>query len=150
METKLETSRVMQIGILTHNIQDTVEKWAGFLNIPVPAVSLSDGYDKTSAEYYGAPCNGRCYLAFINFENIQIEFIQPMDDTPSIWRECLDRDGEGLHHLAFGVKNMAENVRQCEARGWGLQQKGEYTGGRYAYVNSIGDLKLITEFLEND
>ena len=67
METKLETTRVMQIGILTHNIQDTVEKWAGFLNIPVPAVSLSDGYDKTSAEYYGKPCNGKCYQAFINF-----------------------------------------------------------------------------------
>ena len=119
METKLETSRVMQIGILTHNIQDTVEKWAGFLNIPVPAVSLSDGYDKTSAEYYGKPCNGKCYQAFINFENIQIEFIQPMDDTPSIWRECLDRDGEGLHHLAFGVKNMAENVKQCGRRAAG-------------------------------
>lgn len=149
MEAKLDTTRVMQIEILTHNIQDTAEKWAKFLGIPVPEVFHSDGYDKTAAEYYGKPCYGRCYQAFINFENIQIEFIQP-DEEPSIWRECLDRDGEGLHHLAFGVKNMAENVKKCEDGGWGLQQKGEYTGGRYAYLNSIGDLKMITEFLEDD
>ena len=76
MEAKLDTTRVMQIGILTHNIQDTAEKWAKFLGIPVPEVFHSDGYDKTAAEYYGKPCYGRCYQAFINFENIQIEFIQ--------------------------------------------------------------------------
>ena len=150
MEAKMDTTRVRQIGILTHNIEATAEKWAAFLGIPVPAVSLSDGYDKTQAELYGKPCYGRCYQAFINFDNIQIEFIQPMDDEPSIWRECMDRDGEGLHHLAFEVKNMAENVKQCEEKGWGLQQKGEYTGGRYAYINSIGDLKMVTEFLEDD
>lgn len=149
MEAKRETKIVKQIGILTHNIQDTAEKWAKFLGIPVPTVSLSNGYDKTAAEYYGKPCYGKCYQAFINFENIQIEFIQP-DEEASIWRECLDRNGEGLHHLAFSVKNMAENVRIAEEKGWDLQQKGEYEGGRYAYVDSRDDLKIITEYLEDD
>lgn len=31
-----------------------------------------------------------------------------------------------------------------------LLQKGEYTGGRYAYMDTFGDLKTLVELLEND
>jgi pimeloyl-CoA synthetase len=31
-----------------------------------------------------------------------------------------------------------------------LLQKGEYTGGRYAYIDASRDLKVIIELLEND
>lgn len=31
-----------------------------------------------------------------------------------------------------------------------LLQKGEYTGGRYAYIDTIPQLKVIVEQLEND
>jgi methylmalonyl-CoA/ethylmalonyl-CoA epimerase len=31
-----------------------------------------------------------------------------------------------------------------------LLQKGEYTGGRYAYIDTLRDLKVIIELLEND
>ena len=31
-----------------------------------------------------------------------------------------------------------------------LLQKGEYAGGRYAYIDTLKDLKVIVELLEND
>ena len=31
-----------------------------------------------------------------------------------------------------------------------LMQRGEYTGGRYAYVDAVSQLKTIVELLEND
>ena len=31
-----------------------------------------------------------------------------------------------------------------------LLQKGEYTGGRYAYMDTFKELKVIVELLEND
>lgn len=37
-----------------------------------------------------------------------------------------------------------------EANNMTLLQKGEYTGGRYAYMDTFGDLKTLVELLEND
>ena len=94
------------------------------------------------------PCKGFTRL-FFHFDNIEVEVIQPADDAPSIWRECLDRDGEGLHHISFAVKNMAENLAR-----WGYRYagptKGEYPNGRYAYLDTLSNLKVILEFLEGD
>ncbi len=66
------------------------------------------------------------------------------------WREDLDRKGEGVHHIAFQVKGMKEKLAALDAEGMPLLQKGEYTGGRYAYVDAVKDLKVIIELLEND
>jgi methylmalonyl-CoA/ethylmalonyl-CoA epimerase len=34
--------------------------------------------------------------------------------------------------------------------GFPLIQKGEYTGGRYAYFDTVPGLKTVLELLEND
>jgi hypothetical protein len=45
---------------------------------------------------------------------------------------------------------MKEKIAICERNGMPLLQKGEYTGGRYAYLDSNGALKTLIELLEND
>jgi 4-hydroxyphenylpyruvate dioxygenase-like putative hemolysin len=62
----------------------------------------------------------------------------------------LDKNGEGVHHIAFVVKGMKEVVMKLEQNGMPLVQKGEYTGGRYAYIDSKEPLKVLLELLEND
>lgn len=146
----IDTDNIRQIGILTNDIEQATRQTAVFLKSPVPAIMTSQGYEQTRAVYRGAPCTARIYQSFFNLENIQIELIQPMDDTPSIWKECLDKDGEGLHHIAFQVKNMAEAIADLEAQGVPLLQKGEYPGGRYAYLDDREKRKVIVELLEND
>lgn len=150
MTASIDKSKVVQIGILVHDVNKAAETWASFLGVEVPPITVSDGYDKTGALFRGEPCDARLYQAFFYFDNIDIEIIQPVDDTPSIWRECLDRDGEGLHHISFRVKNMGENVKDCERMGYKTLQKGEYTGGRYAYMDALANLKIILEYLEDD
>lgn len=150
METKMDARRIVQIGILAHDVRKTAKKWADFLQVEVPEIEVSPGYEKSQAVYRGKPCHALLYQAFFDFDNIQVEIIQPADDTPSIWRECLDRDGEGLHHISFGVKNMAGNIEKCEELGMPVLQKGEYPNGRYAYLDALGSLKVILELLEDD
>ncbi|MFI5368961.1 MAG: hypothetical protein ACHQ1F_08095 [Spirochaetia bacterium] len=58
--------------------------------------------------------------------------------------------GEGVHHIAFMIKGMKEKVAELTAEQMPLLQTGEYTGGRYAYVDANKDLKVIIELLEND
>jgi methylmalonyl-CoA/ethylmalonyl-CoA epimerase len=72
------------------------------------------------------------------------------DGKPSTWREFLDRNGEGVHYIAFVVSGMRERTEKLESMGFPLVQKGESTGGRYAYFDTAAGLKTILELLEND
>lgn len=143
--------KVVQVGFLTRDIKACRAKWAEFMQTELPDIITSADYEFTCAEYRGEPCKAKIYQTFFNTKNgVQIELIQPVDDTPSIWLECLEQNGEGLHHLAYEVKGMAEVISECEAKGMTLLQKGEYQGGRYAYLDDRKGTGLIIEFLEND
>ena len=82
-------------------------------------------------------------------DTLDIELIEP-DDQPSVWRDVLNEKGEGVHHIAFVIKGMQEKILKLESNGMKLMQKGEYTGGRYAYIDCVDQLKTIVELLEND
>jgi methylmalonyl-CoA/ethylmalonyl-CoA epimerase len=75
--------------------------------------------------------------------------IEP-DQNPSIWRELLNKNGEGPHYIAFEIEGMKDKIAVLERNQMQLLQQGEYTGGRYAYVDTLRDLKVIIELLEND
>ncbi len=140
---------ITQVGIVVRDIEKSSREFAEFFGIPVPAWVQTDTMDKAQTRFRGAPTPGRAKLAFMHFGSIDIELIEP-DTHPSTWREHLDTRGEGVHHLAFVIEGMADRVRELEAHGHPLQQKGEYTGGRYAYVDTSKTLKTIVELLEND
>ena len=69
---------------------------------------------------------------------------------PSTWQEHLDAHGESVHHIAFEVQGMQDTLAYLAASDVPLLQKGEYTGGRYAYVDSDHMLGVVLELLEND
>jgi hypothetical protein len=45
---------------------------------------------------------------------------------------------------------MAESIGETGDSGYTLLQKGEFPGGRYAYIDAVQDMKTILEFVEND
>jgi len=146
----LGTNIVTQVGILVNDIEKTSQDYADFLGMEKPKWFLTDGYDKTQAEYKGKPSNAKAKLAFFSVgPTLTIELIEP-DDEPSTWRDDLNKNGEGVHHIAFGIKGMKEKIEICRRNGMPLLQKGEYTGGRYAYLDSNNALKVLIELLEND
>ena len=111
---------------------------------------LTDTIEKTHGEFNGEPCPARAKLAFFHVgDTLDIELIEP-DHTPSVWRNVLDEKGEGVHHIAFVINGMKEKLVKLDAQGMKLMQRGEYTGGRYAYVDAVSQLKTIVELLEND
>lgn len=146
----LGTSAVTQIGIIVKDINQAAQKYASFLGLPLPAIVETDGLEKSQATFRGKPCPARAKLAFFKVgQTLDIELIEP-DGQPSVWQEFLDTKGEGVHHIAFGIKDTAAHTEKLEKLGIPLLQKGEYEGGRYAYFDSTKDLKLMFETLEND
>ncbi|MDR2514965.1 MAG: VOC family protein [Christensenellaceae bacterium] len=146
----LGTKIVTQIGFVVHDIEASSQAFADFLGVAKPNWSLTDTIDKTQGQYNGEPCPARAKLAFFKVgEQLSIELIEP-DQEPSVWRDVLNQKGEGVHHIAFKIEGMKEKLIALEASGMRLMQKGEYTGGRYAYVDALSQLKTIVELLEND
>jgi methylmalonyl-CoA/ethylmalonyl-CoA epimerase len=140
---------ITQIGIVVHDIEKSSREFAEFFGIPVPKWVQTDALEKSQTRYRGEPTPARAKLAFMKFGSLDIELIEP-DRHPSTWREHLDSRGEGVHHIAFVIEGMADTVRALEERGHSLQQRGEYTGGRYAYLDTTKALKTVVELLEND
>lgn len=145
----LGTHFMTQVGVIVRDIEVTSQAYADFFGVEKPKWFLTDTLDKTDARYNGEPTEARAKLAFFNMGSLQLELIEP-DEHPSTWREFLDTHGEGVHHIAFVVEGMAEKVAAMDSLGMPLVQKGEYTGGRYAYFDTMKDLKVILELLEND
>jgi len=150
MENLLGTNVCVQVGILVNDIEKTGDAYAALLGMEKPAWSWTGTRDTAQTEFRGAPTEARAKLMFFPVGgSMTIELIEP-DANPSTWREDLDKNGEGVHHLAFNIKGMGDTVARLDAVGMPLVQKGEYPGGRYAYIDSNAQLKTLVELLEND
>ena len=146
----LGNNLVVQVGILVHDIEKASQDFADFLGMDNPGWIETGPYEETQAIFKSEPTNARAKLAFFPVGgNLTLELIEP-DMNPSTWREDLDNKGEGVHHIAFNIKGMSEKINLLEKNGMKLLQKGEYTGGRYAYIDANDTLKTVIELLEND
>ena len=145
----LGTNLVTQIGIIVKDIEASSRRFADFFGVDVPQWFETDEYGKAMTAFRGEPTEARAKLVFFNCGQLDIELIEP-DGNPSTWREFLDTHGEGVHHIAFVIKGMKEKTLALEQKGFPLVQKGEYTGGRYAYIDTSHELHTIIELLEND
>jgi hypothetical protein len=145
----LGTTTITQVGIIVRDIEARARAWAEVLDVPVPEISMTGTLDVAQTEYAGAPSPARARLAFFHLGQVDLELIEPIAE-PSTWKDQLDRHGDSLHHIAFHVKGMPEKLAYLRANGMPLLQRGEYTGGRYAYVDSSTQLGAILELLEND
>jgi len=145
----LENQTIVQIGIIVKDIEKTSLIYSKLFGIEKPQWFWTEPFDKSETEFKGNPTQARAKLTFIKLTNLEIELIEP-DDNPSTWREYLDENGEGIHHIAFVIEKMKKKILMLTEIDMPLIQKGEYTGGRYAYIDSLKDLKVMIELLEHD
>lgn len=149
MSGLLGTKVITQIGILVHDIEKVSASYASFFGIEAPPIVITDEVDQAQTEYQGQRSEARAKLAFFDMGSLQLELIEP-DQHESTWRNYLNEHGEGPHHIAFVIEGMKEKITLLEQKGFAVQQKGEYVGGRYAYMDTFKELKVLIELLEND
>lgn len=140
--------RVTQIGVVVQDIEKASQAYAEFLGMEKPQWFLTDTVDKAHTVFKGESTEARAKLAFFELNNITIELIEPVGG-PSTWQEFLETKGEGIHHIAFEIKDMDKKIERLKGGGMSLLQKGDYEGGRYSYMDAGEDLGLILELLEN-
>ena len=145
------THLVAQVGFIVKDVEAAKKKWAEFLGLEVPPTQPISAYETTQTVYQGQPApEAYCWMAFFDVgPGLQLELIQP-NDKPSTWRSFLDEHGEGIHHVAFQVKDSKACVARAEAAGLKLVQHGVYGdgSGEYNYLDAP-DLKCVVELLES-
>lgn len=145
------TSLVAQVGFIVADVEATKKKWAEFLGVAVPETQPIGDFSVTGTEFEGQPApNAYCSMAFFDVgPGLQLELIEP-NEEPSTWRNYLNEKGEGIHHVAFQVKDSKEATANAEAAGLKLVQRGVYGdgGGEYNYFDAP-DLKCVIEILES-
>lgn len=147
-DNSLGSKSVCQIGIVVRDIERSVQKYAEVFGVEPPPIILTEPQEKAHSRFRGNPTPAQARLAFLPLGQVTLELIEPVGG-PSTWREFLDERGEGVHHIAFEIKDMETVVRQLAGHDIGVIQSGDYTGGRYAYLDSSPALGTIIELLEN-
>ncbi len=139
---------VCQVGIIVRDIEKSARAYADLFGVEVPEWILTDAEEKAHTRYRGQPTPAQAKLAFFQAGSVAIELIEPVGG-PSTWQEHLDTKGEGVHHIAFQIQGMDEQIAILGEKGMPLVQRGDYTGGCYAYVDGTPQLSLVLELLEN-
>jgi methylmalonyl-CoA/ethylmalonyl-CoA epimerase len=139
---------VCQVGLIVRDIERSMEVYSRVFGVPKPQCIVTDGPEVAHTRYRGEPTDARAKLAFFDMGQVTLELIEPIGG-PSTWQVFLNERGEGVHHIAFFVKDTGQVVAFLEQNDIAVIQQGDYTGGRYTYVDSTSALGVILELLEN-
>lgn len=142
-----------QVGFVVNDIEATKKKFALLFDCAEPDANICGEYSVMQTRVFGEPApEANCKLAFFNMTpGVQLELIEP-NKAPSVWRDHLDKYGEGIHHIAFQVKNGDEVIERLKNElGAVVEQMGTYGdgSGRYVYLSLQDELKCRIELLES-
>lgn len=75
-------------------------------------------------------------VAFIDSGNVHLELLQPIDETSTI-HSFIEKKGEGIHHIAFGVSSIQQRLDELREKGVRLIQETAKAGAHGAQVAFI-------------
>ena len=146
---------VLKIAFVVDDVEKYLAMFAELFGIETPASSVTGSHEETQSLYRGEPTEGRARVGYIPLKNIVLEFIEPVEG-PSVFHDCLQQNGNGIHHLAFIVNGMEQVIGNLEGVGLPLLQNGNFPamgaapGGRYAFLQGLKKLGFDVELLEFD
>ena len=90
-------------------------------------------------------------ISFLELGGTRIELLEPIDDTGPVAR-FLARRGEGVHHIAFAVPDVAVAIADARDRGFNVIDEKPRTGhgGRkVAFIHPKSAHGVLLEFVED-
>jgi len=147
-EPIIASKTITQVAVIVKDINKARNAWAEVLGVKAPEVSVAESHFSRPTLYRGSPSDAKAKLAFFEMGNLQIELIQPLGGK-STWQDYLDKHGEGIHHVAFAVKNIDGVEKKFELQGMPTVQRGGWDGGAYSYIDASEKLGCFLELLEN-
>jgi methylmalonyl-CoA/ethylmalonyl-CoA epimerase len=98
-----------------------------------------DSSTVTDGTYHQQPADYGIKVCFATVGGLALEIMEPLYG-PSIFQEHLDRQGEGVQHLAFDCQQLPWAERQAAFldHGFGEVQSGNFAGSnRFAFFDTL-------------
>jgi methylmalonyl-CoA/ethylmalonyl-CoA epimerase len=89
-------------------------------------------------------------IAFLSAKNTEVELITPLSNESPV-AKFLEKRGEGLHHLAFRVKNLSDMLRRLKSERLQLIDKEPRKGARgrkIAFIHPKSTHGVLLELCE--
>lgn len=128
--------KIDHIGVAVQDIEKSIPLFRDILGIPLKNVYESDTI-KTK-------------IAFFPLGDSTIELIEAMDPSSPV-AKFIQKRGEGIHHICFGVENVEAALRHFEAQGIELLNKTPRrteNGDLIAFLNPKSTNGVLIELVE--
>ena len=141
-------NEIVQVGIVVEDMDAAIKGMKQVFDLDPDATS--DNYYKNTW-YRGEIITAPAKAAFYNFFNVQLEFLQPIDDDPSIWQDYLKEGphhGHALHHLRFNVEDNDVACALMERAGVAKYIEGQSLvdpTARFTYYDAVPLVGFIIE-----
>jgi len=128
---------IEHIGIAVKNLDETISYYENVLGLKCYAIEeVKDQKVKT---------------AFFKIGQTKIELLESTDPDGPIGK-FIKNKGEGIHHIAFNVKDLREKLEQVERKGIELIDKAPKKGAEgldIAFLHPKSTFGVLTEFCEH-
>jgi len=128
--------KLEHIGVAVQNIEKSIPLFRDLLGIPLEKVYESDAI-KTK-------------IAFFPLGESTIELIEALDPSSPV-AKFIQKRGEGIHHICFGVENVEAALRHFEAQGLALldqKPRRMENGDLIAFLNPKSTNGILIELVE--
>jgi len=128
---------IEHIGIAVKNLDEAISYYENVLGLKCYAIEeVRDQKVKT---------------AFFKIGQTKIELLESTDPDGPIGK-FIKNKGEGIHHIAFNVKDLREKLEQVEQKGIELIDKAPKKGAEgldIAFLHPKSTFGVLTEFCEH-
>jgi hypothetical protein len=140
---------VRQTAYIVPDIEEAIDDWARQLHIG-PFALCREIQPLAGSLYRGEPGGDiTMNVAFAYMGELQLELIEQVNDTPSMYREAARRRGYGHHHYGFCVEDFDASYGRAIANGFEpIVDAGVKGFARMSYVESKSIPGLVCEVIE--
>jgi len=132
----MDISHIEHIGIAVKSIADSIPYYENILGLKCYSIEeVADQKVKT---------------AFFKVGQTKIELLEPTSEDSTI-AKFIENKGEGVHHIAFAVSNVADALAEVEAKGVRLIDQEPRSGAEglsIAFLHPKSTGSVLTELCQ--
>ncbi|WP_338749975.1 methylmalonyl-CoA epimerase [Bacillus sp. FJAT-52991] len=95
-------NNINHIGIAVRSLDETLPFYTEQLGLSLEKIEVVD--------------SEKVKVAFIDAGNVKLELLEPTNEDSPI-AKFIEKRGQGIHHVAFGVTEIEERIREIKERG---------------------------------
>ncbi len=141
-------NKISQIAIVVRDIEKSMKFY--WEELGIGPWNIWDYGPNTTREttYHGKPVKHEFIGAETMIGDLNTELLMPVSGN-SIYKDFLDKKGEGLHHIAYTSDNIDADLEKFKKMGVAVLQSGKVEKDSWYYLDTEAKFGIIIELLTN-